>query len=189
MRRKRNPSASRIGCLYDDVVDVQGKRGARKGPGLYGTFVRIKFIYVHTLMAHAHHTCIALTNPTLSCTLVRTVSTHLRFFLHTLTPHSTHENDTHAGNIRIYIQRPCPPDAMPYMGPIPNVEGAYINAGHNCWGIAWAPGAGKAMAELVLEGSCECMDLSPFDPGRFTPANKRGGRGRKRNGESVGEQW
>lgn len=29
--------------------------------------------------------------------------------------------------------RPCPPDAMPYMGPIPSYEGAYINAGHNCW--------------------------------------------------------
>jgi glycine/D-amino acid oxidase-like deaminating enzyme len=29
--------------------------------------------------------------------------------------------------------RPCPPDAMPYMGRIPGHEGAYINAGHNCW--------------------------------------------------------
>ena len=29
--------------------------------------------------------------------------------------------------------RPCPPDAMPYMGKIPGLEGAYINAGHNCW--------------------------------------------------------
>ena len=29
--------------------------------------------------------------------------------------------------------RPCPPDAMPYMGRIPSYEGAYINAGHNCW--------------------------------------------------------
>jgi len=29
--------------------------------------------------------------------------------------------------------RPCPPDAMPYMGPVPGYEGAYINAGHNCW--------------------------------------------------------
>jgi glycine/D-amino acid oxidase-like deaminating enzyme len=25
--------------------------------------------------------------------------------------------------------RPCPPDAMPYMGPVPSFEGAYINAG------------------------------------------------------------
>jgi glycine/D-amino acid oxidase-like deaminating enzyme len=29
--------------------------------------------------------------------------------------------------------RPCPPDAMPYMGAVPGVEGAYMNAGHNCW--------------------------------------------------------
>lgn len=29
--------------------------------------------------------------------------------------------------------RPCPPDAMPYMGAIPGYPGAYINAGHNCW--------------------------------------------------------
>ena len=29
--------------------------------------------------------------------------------------------------------RPCPPDAMPYMGPVPGYEGAYLNAGHNCW--------------------------------------------------------
>lgn len=84
--------------------------------------------------------------------------------------------------------RPCPPDAMPYMGKIPTYEGAYINAGHNCWGIAWAPSCGQAMAELILEGECSSVDLRPFDPSRFT---KRvgGGRGRKRRGESVGEQW
>lgn len=29
--------------------------------------------------------------------------------------------------------RPCPPDALPYMGAVPGFEGAYINAGHNCW--------------------------------------------------------
>lgn len=29
--------------------------------------------------------------------------------------------------------RPCPPDALPYMGTFPSYEGAYINAGHNCW--------------------------------------------------------
>ena len=29
--------------------------------------------------------------------------------------------------------RPCPPDAMPYMGSVPGYQGAFINAGHNCW--------------------------------------------------------
>jgi glycine/D-amino acid oxidase-like deaminating enzyme len=85
--------------------------------------------------------------------------------------------------------RPCPPDAQPYMGSVPGFEGAYVNAGHNCWGIAWAPACGKAMAELVLDGESTSVDLRPFDPVRFTPVAKRGGRGRKRQGESVGEQW
>lgn len=30
--------------------------------------------------------------------------------------------------------RPCPPDARPYMGSVPGYEGAFLNAGHNCWG-------------------------------------------------------
>jgi glycine/D-amino acid oxidase-like deaminating enzyme len=29
--------------------------------------------------------------------------------------------------------RPCPPDALPYMGELEGCDGAYINAGHNCW--------------------------------------------------------
>jgi len=86
--------------------------------------------------------------------------------------------------------RPCPPDALPYMGEIPSYTNAFINSGHNCWGIAWAPACGKVMAELVLDGSAESVDLRPFDPARFTPGiGKRGGRGRKRRGTSVGEQW
>ncbi|KAL7471337.1 hypothetical protein ACHAXS_013444 [Conticribra weissflogii] len=85
--------------------------------------------------------------------------------------------------------RPCPPDALPYMGRVPGYRGGYINAGHNCWGIAWAPACGMAMAELVLEGECSCLDLRPFDPARFTVGKERGRRGRKKGGVSVGEQW
>ena len=83
--------------------------------------------------------------------------------------------------------RPCPPDAMPYMGKIPGYKGAYINAGHNCWGIAWAPACGVAMSELILEGESSSINLKPFDPTRFT--TRVIGRGRKKRGESVGEQW
>ena len=85
--------------------------------------------------------------------------------------------------------RPCPPDAMPYMGAVPGYEGAFINAGHNCWGIAWAPACGKAIAELVLDGKSKSINLDPFSPARFTPVAKRGGRGRKKKGADVGEQW
>ena len=85
--------------------------------------------------------------------------------------------------------RPCPPDAKPYMGRVQGWSGAYINAGHNCWGIAWAPACGQAMAELVLEGNCQSVDIEPFDPARFTESRERGGRGRKKGSVNVGEQW
>ena len=110
--------------------------------------------------------------------------------------------------------RPCPPDALPYMGKVPTLRGAYMSAGHNCWGssaaatrtpaappacdltrarapfatVLWAPVSGKAMAELLVDGKASCVDLSPFDPGRFAP-RQAGGRGRKRGQVPVGEQW
>lgn len=54
-------------------------------------------------------------------------------------------------------------------------------------GIAWAPACGVAMTELVLTGECQSVNLKPFDPSRFTP--KVHGRGRKKQGTDVGEQW
>ena len=45
------------------------------------------------------------------------------------------------------------------------------------------------MAELVLDGECTSLNLGPFNPARFTQSTGRGGRGRKRVDESVGEQW
>ncbi len=49
---------------------------------------------------------------------------------------------------------------------------------------------GKAMAELILQGDCQLLDLSPFDPARFTQAaTVKGNRGRKQQGTNVGEQW
>ncbi|KAG5192809.1 FAD dependent oxidoreductase [Tribonema minus] len=84
--------------------------------------------------------------------------------------------------------RPCPPDALPIMGAVPGVEGAYICAGHNCWGILWAPVSGVAMAELVVDGAAAVVDLAPFSPARFM-TRASGGRGRKRGTAEVGEQW
>ena len=84
--------------------------------------------------------------------------------------------------------RPCTPDGLPSMGALPgHVRGAYLSAGHNCWGILWAPVSGKAMAELLLDGEAACVDLCPFAPGRFVPDKTR--RGRARGHAPVGEQW
>lgn len=63
--------------------------------------------------------------------------------------------------------RPICADALPVMGNVPGVTGAFVATGHNCWGILNAPASGAAMAELIVEGKCSCVDLRPFTPARF----------------------
>lgn len=96
-----------------------------------------------------------------------------------------------SSDIQQACMRPCPPDAMPYMGAIPGTENAYIAAGHNCWGILWAPVTGMAMTELILDGKSKCVSLDAFNPGRFSKikAESKGKRGRQQVDQPVGEQW
>lgn len=82
--------------------------------------------------------------------------------------------------------RPCPPDALPFLGRVPGVQGAYLACGHNCWGILWAPVTGKIISELVVDGTSS-IDLKAFNPGRFM--KKKKGRGKNIMGFEVGEQW
>lgn len=63
--------------------------------------------------------------------------------------------------------RPICADAMPLLGAVPNVRGAYVATGHNCWGMLNAPASGRAMAELLCDGASSTVDLSPFDPARL----------------------
>ena len=63
--------------------------------------------------------------------------------------------------------RPICADAMPLLGAVPGVEGAYVATGHNCWGMLNAPASGRAMAELLCDGASSSIDLSPFDPARL----------------------
>ena len=63
--------------------------------------------------------------------------------------------------------RPICADAMPLLGAVPDVPGAYVATGHNCWGMLNAPGSGRAMAELLCDGASSSIDLSPFDPARM----------------------
>lgn len=62
---------------------------------------------------------------------------------------------------------PLSPDGLPLIGKIPSVEGAYIATGHSCWGILNAPMTGKVMADLIVDGKCNTVDVTPFDPDRF----------------------
>ena len=85
--------------------------------------------------------------------------------------------------------RPCPSDGLPVMSEIPGFEGAFTSCGHNCWGILWAPIAGKAMSELIMSGdnSQSVLDLAPFHISRFFDAKQ--GRGKKVGTTPIGEQW
>ena len=63
--------------------------------------------------------------------------------------------------------RPICADAMPLLGAVRDVPGAYVATGHNCWGMLNAPASGRAMAELLCDGESSSIDLSPFDPARL----------------------
>lgn len=50
----------------------------------------------------------------------------------------------------------------PILSGVPGVDGAFLAAGHSCWGILMAPATGLAMAELIVDGKSTSIDLSHF---------------------------
>jgi len=44
------------------------------------------------------------------------------------------------------------------------LSGLVLATGHSCWGIAHAPGTGKAVSELVFDGHISCVDAVNLDP-------------------------
>jgi len=65
--------------------------------------------------------------------------------------------------------RPVTRDGLPLIGPISDVNGAYVATGHSVWGILNAPATGEAMAEMILDGVARSVDLTAFAPGRMQP--------------------
>jgi len=62
---------------------------------------------------------------------------------------------------------PWSPDHVPVIGAIPKTSGAYIAAGHGCWGILNSPATGLAMAELIANGRSTSVNIKAYDPARF----------------------
>lgn len=62
--------------------------------------------------------------------------------------------------------RPITPDGLPILGRLGGIENLFVASGHQMMGVTLAPATGKAMAELMLEGSA-AVDLAPFSPARF----------------------
>ncbi len=62
------------------------------------------------------------------------------------------------------------PDNQFILGEAPEVDGFFVGAGLNSVGIACAGGAGRALAEWIVQGEPD-MDLTSVDVRRFAPFN------------------
>ena len=58
------------------------------------------------------------------------------------------------------------PDGHPVLGPVPGAAGFYVASGCCVGGLSLSPAAGRALADLVLDGKSE-PDLAPLSVERF----------------------
>jgi 4-methylaminobutanoate oxidase (formaldehyde-forming) len=77
------------------------------------------------------------------------------------------------------------PDLLFVLGEAPGYPNCFVAAGFNSEGVEFAPGAGRAMAEWIVEGE-PTMDLSMVDIARFVPFQTNRSYLHHRAGESVG---
>lgn len=80
------------------------------------------------------------------------------------------------------------PDGSFILGEAPEVENYYVGAGFNAYGIAAAGGAGKALAEWIVEGE-PSMDLWPVDIRRFHRQHRDREWSRSRTLEAYGRHY
>jgi D-amino-acid dehydrogenase len=62
--------------------------------------------------------------------------------------------------------RPCMPDGLPVIGPVPGLDGLFVATGHGMLGLTLGPVTGKLVAECVLEGRAS-TDLGAVRLDRF----------------------
>ena len=62
--------------------------------------------------------------------------------------------------------RPCTPDGMPFVGPVPGQSGLFVATGHAMLGFTLGPITGKLIEEYVLEG-VTCLDASALGLARL----------------------
>lgn len=66
-----------------------------------------------------------------------------------------------------YGYRPCSADGLPYIGRVKKYDNLIIATGHSMLGLSLGAGTGKLVSE-VANGQKPSMDISPFDPLRFS---------------------
>jgi D-amino-acid dehydrogenase len=62
--------------------------------------------------------------------------------------------------------RPCFPDMLPMVGPVPGNPGLWVNAGHHHLGFTLGPVTGRLLAEMMT-GAETLTDPYPYRVGRF----------------------
>ena len=80
------------------------------------------------------------------------------------------------------------PDGDPIMGPAPELDNCFVAAGFNAFGIAAGGGAGKMMAEWIIEGE-PSLDIWPLDIRRFGPYHKSRAYNIERTRELYGKHY
>jgi glycine/D-amino acid oxidase-like deaminating enzyme len=63
--------------------------------------------------------------------------------------------------------RPWLPDGLPAIGPSRSAPGLWVGTGHEGAGIQLGPITGRLLAQAIT-GEAPDLDLSPFDPDRFS---------------------
>ena len=62
--------------------------------------------------------------------------------------------------------RPVSDDLLPILGPLPGLEGVYLDTGHGPEGLLLGPLSGRLIARVV-SGHDPGFDLTPFSPARL----------------------
>ena len=62
--------------------------------------------------------------------------------------------------------RPCLPDGLPVVGPVPSYPGLLLATGHAMAGLTLGPVTGKLISECILDGS-PSVDITALRPDRF----------------------
>jgi sarcosine oxidase subunit beta len=59
------------------------------------------------------------------------------------------------------------PDHHPILGPVPDVPGLFLANGFSGHGVMHSPATGKILADLILKGATELINVREFDLARF----------------------
>jgi D-amino-acid dehydrogenase len=63
-------------------------------------------------------------------------------------------------------RRPCLPDMLPAIGPVPGLKGLWVDFGHHHLGFTLGPASGRLIAEMMT-GEQPFIDPTPYSASRF----------------------